>query len=127
MFLFPHIAQQVNKQIHHVEAEQFKARTKQLPKQYIDETIETAMECNESIYNNEGDFQDPFTEEYSQHHYENCESVLMEEDFFATIEIPKLGLEIPIYLGATEIELTRGVGQVDGSSLPIGGKSTHTV
>lgn len=127
IFLYPHIAQEVNTKIHQVEAEQFKEWTKELPKQMIDKTMETAKQCNESIFSNEGNFQDPFTAEYQQSRYRDCEAVVIEGDSFATIEIPKLNLEIPIYLGATENELSRGIGQVDGSSLPIGGESTHTV
>lgn len=127
IFLYPYIAQQINSKIHQVEAEQFKEKTKELPEQVIDETLETAQKCNDSIYKNEGDFQDPFTEGYSQFRYRDCEELLLDGDSFGAIEIPKLNLEIPIYLGATENELSRGIGQVDGSSLPIGGKSTHTV
>lgn len=43
------------------------------------------------------------------------------------LEIPSLSLELPIYLGATETVLQAGVGVLEGSSLPIGGESTHTV
>lgn len=127
IFLYPHIMQQINSFIHQAQAEQFKARTKELPQHVIDETLTTAQKCNESIFQNEGGFQDPFTEGYSQFRYEVCEPFLLDDDSFGTLEIPKLNLEIPIYLGATENELSKGVGQVDGSSLPIGGKSTHTV
>lgn len=46
---------------------------------------------------------------------------------FASIEIPKLGLKLPIYLGASRPVLAKGVGQVEGSSFPGGGPNTHTV
>lgn len=46
---------------------------------------------------------------------------------FSAIEIPKLELMIPIYLGSSDEILNRGVGQVEGSSLPLGGNSTHSV
>lgn len=127
IFIYPHLAQEVHTKLHQVEAEQFKTRTQKLPKQVIDETIETAKQCNDSIFRNEGNFQDPFTEGYEQSRYDECKKVILDGESFATIEIPKLHLEIPIYLGATENELSRGIGQVDGSSLPIGGESTHTV
>ncbi|EOH95228.1 class C sortase [Enterococcus pallens] len=44
-----------------------------------------------------------------------------------TIEIPKIGLSSPIYKGTTEEILQKGIGWLEGSSLPAGGDSTHTV
>lgn len=43
------------------------------------------------------------------------------------VEIPKLGVDLPIYHGTSDDVLTAGVGHVEGSSLPGGGPSTHTV
>lgn len=43
------------------------------------------------------------------------------------IKIPKIDVEIPIYHGTTTKTLQRGVGHLEGSSLPIGGKSSHTI
>lgn len=49
------------------------------------------------------------------------------EGVIGTIEIPKLRLQIPIYQGATIENLRMGVGQISGTSLPIGGMGTHSV
>lgn len=43
------------------------------------------------------------------------------------IDIPKIGMTIPIYHGTSEEVLQVGVGHLAGSSLPVGGKGTHTV
>lgn len=43
------------------------------------------------------------------------------------IEIPAIKLSLPIYLGTSESVLQAGVGTMEGSSLPIGGESTHAV
>lgn len=43
------------------------------------------------------------------------------------IQIPTLNLELPIYAGTSEEVLQKGVGHLEGTSLPIGGNSTHTV
>lgn len=127
ILLYPHVAQYINGKIQKVEAEQIKQKKFELSSTHIEETVSTAVKCNESIFTNEGDFQDPFTENYRQTNYEQCKDIVIEGEAFATIEIPKLQLDIPIFLGATENELSQGIGQVDGSSLPIGGESTHTV
>ncbi len=41
------------------------------------------------------------------------------------IEIPKIGIDIPIYIGTSEKVLQEGIGLLEGSSLPVGGASTH--
>ncbi len=43
------------------------------------------------------------------------------------IAIDKIGVELPIYHGVEKEVLQVGVGHIPGTSLPIGGKSTHTV
>src|SRR5690625_4390979 len=83
--------------------------------------------CNESIYQNEDNVNDPFTDNYDPEYYESCEKVIKENEYPLALEIPKLGLNIPLFIGATRENLSKGVAQVEGSSLPMGGESTHTV
>lgn len=43
------------------------------------------------------------------------------------IEIPMIGCSLPVYHGTDESVLQIAVGHIEGSSLPVGGKSTHSV
>lgn len=43
------------------------------------------------------------------------------------IEIPKINIHLPIYHGTGDNSLSKGVGHLLGSSLPVGGKSTHSI
>ena len=43
------------------------------------------------------------------------------------VEIPKIQVLLPIYHGTEGQTLERGVGHLLGSSLPVGGESTHTI
>ena len=43
------------------------------------------------------------------------------------IEISKIGCSLPIYHGTDEAVLQIAVGHIEGSSLPVGGESTHAV
>jgi sortase A len=45
----------------------------------------------------------------------------------ATLEISELGVSLPIYHGTEDTVLQVGIGHLAGSSLPVGGASTHTV
>ena len=43
------------------------------------------------------------------------------------VKIDKIGVELPIYHGTSDEVLNRGVGHLEGSSLPVGGENTHSV
>jgi len=43
------------------------------------------------------------------------------------VQIPKIGVELPIYHGTAEETLDKGVGHLLGTSLPVGGIGTHSV
>lgn len=43
------------------------------------------------------------------------------------IEITKINCYLPIYHGTEETVLQTGIGHIEGSSLPVGGESTHCV
>lgn len=46
---------------------------------------------------------------------------------FAYIKIPKINQTLPLYLGATEEHLKKGVAVIKGTSIPIGGENTNSV
>lgn len=50
-----------------------------------------------------------------------------EEGLLGYVEIEKIDVYLPIYEGTTEQILRKGIGHLSGSSLPVGGKSTHAV
>lgn len=45
----------------------------------------------------------------------------------ARLTIPAIAVDLPIYHGTGEESLSRGVGHLYGSSLPVGGSGTHAV
>ena len=45
----------------------------------------------------------------------------------AYIEIPKIAVKLPVFHGTEEAELMNGVGHLEGTSLPVGGKNSHCV
>ena len=51
----------------------------------------------------------------------------IENEVFGVIQIPKLGLKLPIYLGATAAHTDKGAAHLSQTSLPIGGNNTNCV
>lgn len=50
-----------------------------------------------------------------------------ESGVMGALEIPKISLYLPIYHGTSAEVLEKGIGHLEGSSIPIGGKNTHAV
>lgn len=48
-------------------------------------------------------------------------------EVIGSIEIPEIDVSLPIYHGTGQAVLQIGVGHLEGSSLPVGGESTHAV
>lgn len=51
---------------------------------------------------------------------------MTEDGVMGFIEIPSISLSLPIYHGTSERILEMGAGHLQGTSLPVGGESTHT-
>lgn len=61
----------------------------------------------------------------SDKEYENLLNI-GEDEIMGRIEIPKIDVDLMIYHGTSEEVLQKGAGHLQGSSLPVGGESTHT-
>lgn len=53
--------------------------------------------------------------------------MLQVQEKIGFVSIPKIDQNLPVYAGSSESVLQRGVGHLEGTSLPIGGPSTHAV
>lgn len=127
ILLYPHIAQIVNNYLQKNQVEQFQNGLDDLSEEEINELMAKAQQCNEEVYYNIDGFRDPFGDNQEKLTAFNECLGFDDDDIFGAIEIPKLKLVIPVYLGSSEEVLSKGIGQVEGSSLPLGGESTHTV
>lgn len=89
----------------------------------FDQVEEKAKEYNEIVKKSDISMVDPFTSK-------NLGSVNIlenQDDIFAYLVIPKINVNLPIFLDASYEHMEKGVGQVSGTSIPIGGKSTRSV
>ncbi len=150
---YPHISRLINEQITEAKVYELQEGWEGLTEQEREHQIEEAEEHNADILergglgvdlgeidftdsNSEGGVVAASTSSTNNEDYvddggagEGLEGSLNGpvSEVYASIEIPKLSLNLPIYLNTSRWALARGVGQVTGASLPIGGESTHTV
>ena len=52
---------------------------------------------------------------------------ITDTDMIGYLKIERIGVELPIYHGTSDKVLSKGVGHLEGSSLPVGGENTHCV
>ena len=94
-------------------------------KEELDELFNKMQSYNENIFN-EGQQKllDPFS-------YELPSFDLLElgfkDNIIGYLTIPKMEIEIPIYLGATQENMKKGAGHLSETSIPIGGNNTNSV
>ena len=62
----------------------------------------------------------------AENEYKDCLN-LMGDGIMGYVEVPKIHVQLPIYHGTNADTLEIGVGHLLGSSLPVGGKNTHSV
>lgn len=70
---------------------------------------------------------DPFDTDEEQTAESGYYNVLNIGESMGYVEVPKIGVKLPIYHGTGEEVLSRGAGHMSNTSLPGGGKGTHSV
>lgn len=71
--------------------------------------------------------EDPYSEDKKEEAFENYARMLELHEKIGHIQIPRINIDIPVYAGTAEEVLQKGAGHLEGTSLPIGGNSTHSV
>ncbi|NQM38226.1 class C sortase [Streptococcus suis] len=91
----------------------------------IKQRLDLARAFNESLHNVLAE--DPYSR--SRHEAGRAEYARMLEihERIGHVEIPKIEVDIPMYAGTSEEVLQKGIGHLEGTSLPVGGQNTHSV
>lgn len=89
----------------------------------IAEENKNAQTYNEMIKGTDPSVEDPFTNKDYENRYEMFRTT---NTPFAYLSIPKLDKYLPLYLDATYEHIAKGVAQVAGTAIPVGGKGTRS-
>ncbi|KWZ79306.1 class C sortase [Anaerococcus tetradius] len=91
----------------------------------IERRMGLARAYNDSLVNNVSE--DPYAKDKHAKGRAEYARMLEVHEMIGHVEIPKINQDLPIYAGTSEEVLQKGVGHLEGTSLPIGGNSTHSV
>ena len=114
------------------QVETYQERVRSYPDedlQMITRQLETVNSVTqEEVIYEEGirEIRDPFTQDVAADDIGVADE-LFTDNFLGYLSIPKIGEQLPIYNGATSYHLSMGAATVTGTSLPVGGESTHAV
>lgn len=104
--------------------EEFEKKESQRDQNEISKEDEAAAKYNDLVRNSDTSILDPFTTDENKNTYNYFKN---SDEVFAYLVIPKLGKNLPIYLDASLYHISIGVAQVEGTSIPVGGKGTRSV
>ena len=105
-------------------------KTKDLSKEEKENLLREAREYNEKLASSHVVLTDPFSEETNGGISEKEYYQLLNLDntgVMCSLEIPSINVDLPVYHGTSNSVLEKGVGHLEGTSLPVGGKDTHAV
>lgn len=102
----------------------FKEAVDEMSQAEIDERIDLARAYNETL--DPSKLADPYTDREKKG-VENYARMLEAREKIGYLDVPKINQQIPVYAGTSEDVLQKACGHLEGTSLPIGGMSTHSV
>lgn len=124
IFSYPLISQKYYEIKAEDEVITFTKAAKELAPEDLDRRMALAAAYNRTL--DPSRLADPYTDMEKAGRAEYARMLEVEE-MLGHIRIPKIKVDIPIRAGSSEDVLQKGAGHLEGTSLPIGGDSTHTV
>lgn len=116
MLLYSPISNYLNQKNQNEIIKDYGKNIEKTQKELIDEELKKAIQYNENL----------FEERENSISYLDILDI-NKDGVIGYIEIPKINLKLAIYHGTSEEILRKGVGHLENSSLPVGGKNSHTV
>ena len=127
VLLYPVFATQYNNARQERIASEFSAVAENAGPDAVAENLRRADEYN--LKASESPILDPWLDAQrpGTAQYQDYLAQLNLNDVMATIKIPSIDVNLPIYHGTDTATLDKGIGHLFGTALPVGGESTHTV
>lgn len=130
MMFYPWISNFVNQHQADITVDNYKKKEKSLSEEQKEEMWKKAQMYNADLAKNRVELTDPFVESKSAIKSSLIYNNLLNIDksgMMCYLEIPCINVNLPVFHGTAASTLERGIGHLEGSSLPVGGKSTHAV
>ena len=127
---YPWISNYVNERAADGEINVYEESVQNMDEEKLKEYLLDAQEYNAALLDTRIALIDPFDAEFNKLYKDTPYSNLLNYDsqgIMGFLEIPAIKVKLPIYHGTSPAVLQKGVGHLEGSSLPVGGESTHSI
>lgn len=124
LLLYPTVSNWWNTKHQSIAIESYVSKVEKSDETEYTDILKEARDYNESLVDKSLD-----RLRLSEKELDKYNSMLKIEDseIISVISIPKINLRLPIYHGTGEAVLQVAIGHIPGTSLPVGGKDTHSV
>lgn len=129
---YPAAAHWISELVQSEQLTTYQQAVREMPPAERNRVLEAAMLYNSTLIS--GEVVDPFSATGSgarnDAHDQRYFSQLGGSDtngVMARLSIPRIDLNLPVYHGTSDRVLSNGVGHLQGTALPVGGKGTHAV
>lgn len=129
MTFYSFIVNSINDRHNSTILNSYDKKVEEMEQSDIYKLIAKAQSYNESLVKTDVVITDPFDPDNSHRFLlKEYESMLnVGNDLLCYVEIPCINVYLPVYHGTSEEVLKKGAGHIEGTSIPIGGTSTHSV
>lgn len=129
MTFYSFIVNSINDRHNSTILNSYDKKVEEMEQSDIDKLIAKAQSYNESLVKTDVVITDPFDPDNSHRFLlKEYESMLnVGNDLLCYVEIPCINVYLPVYHGTSDEVLKKGAGHIEGTSIPIGGTSTHSV
>ena len=127
---YPWISNYVNERAADGEINVYEENVQNMDEEKLKEYLLDAQEYNAALLDTRIALIDPFDAEFNKLYKDTPYNNLLNYDsqgIMGFLEIPAIKVKLPIYHGTSPAVLQKGVGHLEGSSLPVGGESTHSI
>jgi sortase A len=123
LLLYPAVSNYVNTMHQTHKISDYIDETANLSDEDYEAILQQAREYNQRLAEYGGDL--TLDDEQKKEYYSMLD--ITSDGLMSYIDIPSINCTLPIYHGSDETVLQSGVGHIEGSSLPVGGESSHCV
>ena len=127
---YPWISNYVNERAADGEISVYEENVQNMDEGKLEKYLLDAQEYNAALLDTRIALIDPFDAGFNKLYQDTPYNKLLIYDsqgIMGFLEIPGIKVKLPIYHGTSNDVLQKGVGHLEGSSLPVGGESTHSI
>lgn len=130
IFIYPSVSNYIYTEKADKIIESYNKAVNDMSKDEIEKRMEVAHKYNNAVIYGEKykyKIKDPYRENQKRDEFGNYSKMLEINGIIGYISIPEINVKLPVYSGGSQEIIEDGIGHIRESTLPVGGKNTHSI